>query len=165
MAVGHMREYETIYVMRPELDDTAAKNLMIAKKDLIERLGGKNLKVTAMGRRKLAWECKKETRGIYVHHSYLGEAGIVGKLDQDLCFDPLVLFRHTVLLKRDVDPALATVEEDLLTPPVFKEKTREYSDRRGGRGFDRGDGDYDRRSRGFGMDDEDEDEDNFGDEN
>lgn len=65
-----MREYETIYIMRPELDDKAAKDVMLAKKDLIERLGGKNLKVTAMGRRKLAWERNKETRGNFCSSSF-----------------------------------------------------------------------------------------------
>ncbi len=162
-AALHMREYETIYVMRPELDDKAAKDLMLAKKELIERLGGKNLKVTAMGRRKLAWECQKETRGIYVHHHFLGKPGIIKEFDRALSIDDNVLIRHSVVLNHDVDPELAKVEEDSLTPPVFKEK-REMSDRRGRFGGDR-DGDYDRRSRSYGMDDDDEEEDAFGDDN
>ncbi|HXW52887.1 MAG TPA: 30S ribosomal protein S6 [Myxococcota bacterium] len=160
----HMREYETIYIMRPELDDKAAKDLMLAKKELIERLGGKNLKVTAMGRRKLSWETQKETRGIFVHHHFLGKPGIVKDFDRALSIDDNVLIRQSVVLKHDVNPELAKVEEDSLVPPVFKER-REYSDRRGRFG-DRGEGgDYDRRSRGFGMDDEDEEDDMFGDEN
>ncbi len=163
--VGHMREYETIYVMRPELDDKAAKDVMLGKKDLIERLGGKNLKVTAMGRRKLAWECKKETRGIYVHHHFLGMPGIVKDFDRALSIDDNILIRHSVVLNDNVDPALAKVEEDTLVPPVFKEK-REFSDRRGRFGGDRGDhGDYDRGSRNYGMDDDDEEEESFGDDN
>ena len=160
----HMREYETIYIMRPELDDKAAKDAMLAKKDLLERLGGKSLKVTAMGRRKLAWETQKETRGIYVHHHYVGKPGIVKEFDRALSIDENVLIRHSVLLRHDVNPELVKVEEDSLTPPVFKER-REFSDRRGRFG-DRGEGgDFDRRSRGFGVDDEDEEEDMFQDEN
>lgn len=162
-ARGHMREYETIYVMRPELDDKAAKDLMLAKKELIERLGGKNLKVTALGRRKLAWETQKETRGIYVHHQFLGMPGIVKEFDRSMSIDDNILIRHSMVLKHDVDPELAKVEEDVLVPPVFKEK-REFSDRRGRFGGDREGGDYDRRHRSYGMDDED-DEDAFGDEN
>jgi small subunit ribosomal protein S6 len=158
----HMREYETIYVMRPELDDKAAKDLMLAKKDLIERLGGKNLKVTAMGRRKLAWECQKETRGIYIHHHFLGMPGIVKEFNRDLSIDDKVLMRHSVVLKHDVDPEQVKVEEDVLVPPVFKEK-REFSDRRGRFGGERSDnGDYERRGRSYG---DDEDEESFDDEN
>ena len=39
----HMREYETIYIMRPELDDKEAKELMLQKKELVEKLGGTNV--------------------------------------------------------------------------------------------------------------------------
>ncbi len=156
----HLREYETIYVMRPELDDNAAKDLMLGKKELIEKLGGKNLKVTAMGRRKLAWECQKQTRGIYVHHHFLGKPGIVKDFDRALSIDDNVLIRQSVVLKHDVDPTLAVIEEDVLIAPVFKER-REYSDRRGR--FDR-DGDYDGRRRDYdsdGYDDmSDDDDDN-----
>lgn len=75
------------------------------------------------------------------------------------------MLRHSVVLKSDVNPELAKVEDDVLTPPVFKEK-REYTDRRGRFGGDRGDfGDFDRRPRPYGMEDEDEDEDAFGEEN
>lgn len=156
----HMREYETIYVMRPELDDKAAKDLMVGKKELIERLGGKNLKVTALGRRKLAWECQKETRGIYVHHQFLGKPGIVKDFERALSIDDNVLIRHSVVLNQDVDPALAKVEEDVLVPPVYKEK-REYERR--GRFGDRDDnGDYDNRRRfdSDGFDDLMDDDDN-----
>lgn len=129
MANGLMREYETIYVMRPELDDKEAKELMLAKKALIEELGGKNVKVTAMGRRKLQWETKKETRGIFVHHQFLGLSGIVKDFDRDLSIDDRILIRQSVLLKQDVDPNLVKIEEDILVPPVFKEKRESYERR------------------------------------
>lgn len=160
-AQARMREYETIYVMRPELDDKAAKDFMLSKKELIERLGGKNLKVTALGRRKLAWECQKETRGIYVHHHFLGQAGIVKDFERALSIDDNILIRHSVVLKHDVDPTLAKVEEDVLVPPVYKEK-REFGDRRGRFGDRDGDGDYDNRRRddGYGFDDMSDDDDN-----
>lgn len=155
----HMREYETIYIMRPELDDKAAKEALLAKKDLIEKLGGKNLKVTAMARKKLSWERKKEDRGIFVHHHFLGKPGIIKDWDRALFIDEQILHRHSVLLKTNVDPNLAKVEEDVLIPPVFKEK-KEFGDRR--HFGQRGDfGDFG-RSRDFGFEEE---EDNFGDDN
>jgi len=155
-----MREYETIYVMRPELDDKAAKDFMLDKKELIEKLGGKNLKVTALGRRKLAWECQKETRGIYVHHHFLGMPGIVKDFERALSIDDNILIRHSVLLKDNVDPELCKVEEDVLVPPIYKEK-RDFERR--GRFGDRDDaGDYDNRRRydAEGFDDMMDDEDN-----
>lgn len=159
----HMREYETIYIMRPELDDNAAKEFMLGKKELIEKLGGINLKVTAMGRKKLAWECQKQTRGIYVHHQFIGKPGIVKDFDLALKLDDNVLVRQSVVLKDNVDPTLAKVEEDVLVPPVFKER-REFSDRRGGRFGDRDGGDFEGRRRDYDSDSyddmADEDDDN-----
>jgi small subunit ribosomal protein S6 len=147
---GHMREYETIYIMRPELDDNAAKDVMLAKKALIEKLGGKNLKVTAMGRRKLAWETQKQNRGIFVHHQFLGKPGIVSEWDRALKIDDNVLIRQSIVIKDNVDPELAKVEEDSLVPPVFREK-REFSDRRPR--YDRDFGD-DNGGRSYDSDDD-----------
>lgn len=159
----HMREYETIYVMRPELDDNAAKNFMLAQKELIEKLGGKNIKVTAMGRRKLAWECQKQDRGIYVHHQYAGKAGIVNDFDRALSINDNILIRHSVVLNQDVDPAQVQAQEDELVAPVFKER-REYSDRRPSRFNQDRDGDYEGRGdRNYGSNydnDDDSDDDN-----
>lgn len=158
----HMREYETIYVMRPELDDNAAKDFMLAKKELIEKMGGKNLKVTALGRRKLAWDTQKQSRGIYVLHSFLGKSDLVKDFERALSIDDNILLRQSVVLKHDVDPETAKVEEDVLVPPVYKEK-REFSDRRGRFGGDQDGGDFDnRRSRydSDGYDDLMDDDDN-----
>ena len=142
-----MREYETIYVIRPDLDDNKAAEFMLGKKDLIEKLGGKNLKVTALGRRKLAWATKKkEDRGIYVLHQFLGNPGIVKDFDRALIIDDGVLIRHSVMVKENVDPNMAVVSEDMLVPPVFREK-RDFERR--GRDFysDRFDGgDFERKS-------------------
>lgn len=137
MALELMREYETIYVMRPELDDKEAKELMLGKKAIIEQLGGKNLKVTALGRRKLAWETKKETRGTYVHHRFLGMPGIIKDFDRDLSIDDRILIRQSVILGRNIDPNLAQIEEDVLTPPVFRER-RDSGDRRNRDHYDDG---------------------------
>jgi small subunit ribosomal protein S6 len=142
----HMREYETIYVMRPELDDNAAKDVMLAKKELVEKMGGKTLKVTALGRRKLAWDTQKQNRGIYVLHHFLANANLVKDFDRALSIDDNILLRQSILINDDVDPNTAKVEEDVLVPPVYKEK-REFSDRRGRFGGEDG-GDFDgRRSR------------------
>ena len=156
---SQMREYETIYVMRPDLDDNKAAEIMLAKKAFIEKLGGKNIKVDALGRRKLSWVCKKQTRGIFVHHHYLGLPGIVADFDRSLSIDDQILMRHSVVLKYDVDAESIAVQEDSLVPPVF-EKKREFGDRRNSSKsdfYDRDD-DFDRgRSFDGGYDDYEDD--------
>ena len=78
-----MREYESIYVLNPETTDSAVKDFMVKMKDLVAREGGKNLKADCWGRRKLAWERGKHQRGVYVHHHYLGNPGLVAVTTED----------------------------------------------------------------------------------
>ena len=116
------REYETIYVLRPELEDSLAKETMLQLKEVVEQQGGINLKVSNWGRKKLAWERKKYQRGLYVHHTYLAQTGVVNELERSLGINENVLLRQTILLARNVNPADRTAQEDELETPVVKEK-------------------------------------------
>ncbi len=116
------REYETIYVLRPELEDSLAKETMLQLKELVANQGGINLKVSNWGRKKLAWERKKYQRGLYVHHTYLAQSGVVNELERTLGINENVLLRQTILLARNVNPADRTAQDDELETPVVKEK-------------------------------------------
>ena len=116
------REYETIYVLRPEIEDSLAKDIMLKLKALVEAQGGINLKVSNWGRKKLAWERKKYQRGLYVHHAYLALTGVVEEFERNLAINENVLLRQTILVSRNINPADKTPEEDELETPVVKEK-------------------------------------------
>ena len=116
------REYETIYVLRPEIEDSLAKDIMLKLKALVEAQGGINLKVSNWGRKKLAWERKKYQRGLYVHHAYLALSGVVEEFERNLAINENVLLRQTILVSRNINPADKTPEEDELETPVVKEK-------------------------------------------
>jgi small subunit ribosomal protein S6 len=143
----HVREYETIYVLNPELSDSAAKDFMLKMKDLIQREGGKNIKVQCWGRRKLAFERENQQRGIYVHHMYLGLPGLVKEFERNLGNEESVMLRQSVLVNPSVDPATRPEEADQFDAPVIREQRREYG-RRDDMDFDRfddmmgGDRDY-----------------------
>ena len=116
------REYETIYVLRPEIEDSLAKDIMLKLKALVEAQGGINLKVSNWGRKKLAWERKKYQRGLYVHHAYLELTGVVEEFERNLAINENVLLRQTILVSRNINPADKTPEDDELETPVVKEK-------------------------------------------
>lgn len=156
-SAAHMREYETIYVLKPELEDAAAIAFIEKMRGLVEREGGKHLKITNWGRRKLAWERQKQQKGMYVHHRYLGKPGIVAEYERNLAIEENVMLRQTVLVDPAVDPSSRQPEEDVLQPPVQKETKREegrrgYDDDEGYGGYgDRGDRYGDRyEGRGYG---------------
>jgi small subunit ribosomal protein S6 len=164
-----MREYETIYVLKPDVPDEAAISFITKMKGLVEREGGKHLKITNWGRRKLAWERAKQQKGMFVHHRYLGAPGIVSEYERTLAIEETVLLRQTVLLGRSVDPSTKNPEEDILNPPAVKERKEDSRERRygddddgdrygdrgdryGDRDRDRGDMDDDMEPRGRGRD-------------
>lgn len=146
---SHLREYETIYILKPDVVDDVAIAFIQKMKGVVEKEGGKHLKITNMGRRKLAWERLKQQKGMFVHHRYLGKPGIVAEYERTLAIEESVMLRQTIVLNKAADPAQFAAEEDIVAPPIVKEKDerreRRFDDDDGDRFFDRddrfGDGD------------------------
>jgi small subunit ribosomal protein S6 len=152
-SAAHMREYETIYIIKPDVEDQKAMDFINKMKGVVEREGGKHLKITNMGRRKLAWEREKQQRGMYVHHRYLGKSGLVAEYERNLAIEETIMLRQTIVLNKDVDPASRAAEEDIIVPPQVKERD-EKRERRFEDEYDSYDRDY---GRGY---DDDNDNDN-----
>lgn len=155
---SQVREYETIYIMRPDLDDNQAAEVMLAQKNLIEKLGGKTIKIEALSRKKLCWERKKQSRGIFVHHYFVGKPGISKDFDSALSIHDKILTRQTVVLKHNVDMDSVVIQEDSLVPPIYKER-RDFGDKRSHKssGFYDRDDDFSDRSFGNNYDDYEDD--------
>ena len=120
-------EYETIYVINPQLDDKKAQDFMLKIKDLVVSEGGTNIKVACMGRRRLAWERIKQTRGIFVNHNYLGPSGIVKKVERVLGLDENIIQRQSLAIAKAVDKAGYEEQEDELDPSKVVVETPQYS--------------------------------------
>lgn len=139
-----MREYETIYVLNPEVSDSDAKDFMLKLKDLVSRQSGRNIKVDCWGRKKLSWDRVKHERGLYVHHLYLGGPDLVKEYERTLGIDERVILRQSVLVNPGVDPESRPEQADQLDAPIVKERRDNY---RSGSDYDG----YD--DRGMGMND------------
>ncbi|HLE14463.1 MAG TPA: 30S ribosomal protein S6 [Anaerolineales bacterium] len=61
-----MREYELVFVVHPDLDDSAFKELVDRVKSWITDGGGQVSKVDLWGKRKLAYPIRKQKEGQYV---------------------------------------------------------------------------------------------------
>ncbi|MDH3199537.1 MAG: 30S ribosomal protein S6 [Myxococcales bacterium] len=104
------REYETIYILRPDVDNATAEKVVGRARDVVKRLGGTLTKLDNWGKRRLAYPIEKNTRGIFVYLKYVGFGDLVAELERNLrLLDEVVRFQ-TVLLREDIDPA--TVEVD-----------------------------------------------------
>jgi small subunit ribosomal protein S6 len=61
-----MRDYELIFIVHPDLDDTAFKEVVERVKGWITDGGGAVSKVDFWGKRKLAYPMRKQNEGHYV---------------------------------------------------------------------------------------------------
>jgi small subunit ribosomal protein S6 len=104
------REYETIYILRPNVDNETAEKVIDRARNVVKRLDGTVTKLDNWGKRRLAYPIQKNTRGIFVYLKYVGFGDLVAELERNLrLLDEVVRFQ-TVLLREDIDPA--TVEVD-----------------------------------------------------
>ena len=61
-----MRQYESIFIINPELDESDINNLIEGVKTTIESSGSKILKVDAWGKKRLAYTIKQHNDGYFV---------------------------------------------------------------------------------------------------
>jgi small subunit ribosomal protein S6 len=108
-----MKQYETLYIVNPELDDENYKAVVDKFRDLIEKEKGVIVKLEEWGKQRLAYLVKKFDQGSYVLMDYCGGSGITAELERDLKLDDRVLKYQTVKLADDVEPqALIEKEEE-----------------------------------------------------
>ncbi|MFY0524265.1 30S ribosomal protein S6 [Archangium gephyra] len=112
-AAKRLREYETIFLVKPDLTDDNVDKLKERVRGIVGREGGKVLRFTVWGKKKTAFPIAKQPRAIYVHASYLGGTGVVAELERNLRnYEEVTRFLSTKLAD-EVDPESRPVLEDL----------------------------------------------------
>src|SRR5438477_1937585 len=99
------KEYETIYILRSDVDADAADKVQARVSEVVAREAGKLVKVEAWGRRKLAYPVAKSKKGVYVYVKYVGKGGLVNELERNLKLQDAVLKFQTVMTQAEVDEA------------------------------------------------------------
>jgi len=93
-----LRNYECMYIIDPVVEEEAIEQLTEAIKQQIINSGGTIIEVDFWGKRKLAYEVKKRTEGIYVVTKFHGESGIGNKLSHYLKINDKIL-RYIIILE------------------------------------------------------------------
>ena len=109
-APGTLREYETIYILRPDTQNDKVAEVNTRVRGIIESMGGVVLNVDNWGKRKLAYEIKKELKGIYLFWNYLAAPTVVAEFERNMRMLDSVIRYMTIVAARDVDPASKTSE-------------------------------------------------------
>jgi small subunit ribosomal protein S6 len=124
-APGTLREYETIYILRPDTQNDRVADVNQRVRGIIETLGGVVLNVDNWGKRKLAYEIKKELKGIYLFWSYLGSPQVVTEFERNMrMLDPVIRYM-TVMAARDIDPA---TKQSLVTEETYQKAASTAAD-------------------------------------
>src|SRR5919201_3791304 len=139
-----LREYETIFLVRPDLAEDLVDKIVERIRGIVHRDGGKVIKVENWGKKKTAYEVKKNLRAIYLRFLYLGGTKQVAEFERNLRMTDDVLKYQSVKVADDVDANTRQVEQDVKLPgdPEVPERVpREAEPFGDDRGFGRERGD------------------------
>ncbi|MGL4453443.1 MAG: 30S ribosomal protein S6 [Sarcina sp.] len=95
-----MRNYETIFVMNPSLDEEAVKAMIEKFKGIIENGGGTVENVDFWGKRRLAYEIKKVNEGIYTLVNFTAGTELPKELDRVFKITDGII-RHIIVKKEN----------------------------------------------------------------
>ncbi|MCP5468234.1 MAG: 30S ribosomal protein S6 [Deltaproteobacteria bacterium] len=98
-----MREYETIYIMKPDLSQETIKIIQDKVEALIKKAEGHILCHVSWGKRKFAYCIEKLKYGQYFYFQYLSNGQELVDLDKIFKYDDNVLRAVTVKLQDVVD--------------------------------------------------------------
>lgn len=120
------KEYETIYILRGDVDADTAEKVQQRVGEVVARENGKLTKVEAWGRRKLAYPVAKQKKGVYVFVKYVGQGGLVQEVERNLKLQDSVLKFQTVQTHHDVKGDVTVDPEEVkmarLELPVEEEE-------------------------------------------
>ena len=106
------RDYELMYIVRPELDDEALRAAVTRVRGMIEAQNGEVVKTTLWGKRRLAYEVNHLRDGHYVLVVLHLDGDRVAPLERALRIDETV-FRHLIVLHQGPMPEPDAEIEDV----------------------------------------------------
>ena len=77
-----MNKYETVFIINPSVEEAGVKELTQKFSDLINS-DGKVESVEEMGKRKLAYEIKKNSEGIYVLINFEANPALIKEVERE----------------------------------------------------------------------------------
>ena len=114
-----MRKYESIFILDPDLEDDKAQSAVEKIKGIVTQDGGEIIKLEDWGKRKLAYEIKKKSRGHYFLFHFSGTPALLFELERNYrVMDAVIKYQSVRLDERKAAVAVAAVP-----PPEEPEET------------------------------------------
>ena len=108
------QRYEIIFIIKSTIADEEVSKIIDKVRSAIERGGGEIEWVENMGRKKLAYEVKKEKKGVYMLIHFKGKGNIVFDVERTCRLEETIIKFMTIKLNPlDVRPTLTAPENSL----------------------------------------------------
>ncbi len=108
--------YESIFIINPNLTDEETANIIKRMQDVVTKQGGEMIKFEDWGKKKLAYEIKKQKRGHYAFFQFKAAPAVVSELERTYKLTDSVIKFLTVRL-----------EKELRTRPEPKKKKKDVA--------------------------------------
>jgi small subunit ribosomal protein S6 len=134
-----LNKYETVIVIRTDITEDSIDTFHLKVFETLKALGGQEIKFEVWGKRKLAYEIKKNMKGIYIYYLFAAPTAAIDKLERSLRLNELVLRFLTVALEADINTDNYDFVTDIgVTPkPSIEEDDEEEGEE--GEGEEKGD--------------------------
>jgi small subunit ribosomal protein S6 len=93
--------YESIFIVRPSLPDEEAQKLIDKMKGVLDKSGASLLKAENWGKKKLAYEVRRERKGVFVYFYFKSEGSVIEELERSYRLEDGVIKFLTVRLEHE----------------------------------------------------------------
>ncbi|MBW4639750.1 MAG: 30S ribosomal protein S6 [Gloeocapsa sp. UFS-A4-WI-NPMV-4B04] len=101
--------YETMYILRPDLGEEQVEQAVSKYQNLIQEQGATEIEIQNRGKRRLAYEIKKQRDGIFVQMNYQAPGNVIAPLERAMRLSEEVIRYLTI--KQEVPEETPEEEE------------------------------------------------------
>jgi len=107
------RKYETIFILDPDLEEGIAQSAIEKIKGIITQGNGEIHKAEDWGKRKLAYEVKKKSKGNYILLHFSGTPALLSELERNFrVMDAVIKFQSVRLDEREASTSEGGAPDD-----------------------------------------------------
>jgi small subunit ribosomal protein S6 len=99
-----MELYESLFIIRPSVSDEETNALIEKMKSVADKTGAQFIKAENWGRKKLAYEVRRERKGTYAYFYFKAPNHTVGELERAYRLEDNIIKFLTVRLDKELVP-------------------------------------------------------------
>jgi len=99
--------YETMYILRADLNDEQVEQAIAKYQTFIQEQGAENITIQNRGKRRLAYEIKKQRDGIYIQMNYTGPGKVIALMERAMRLSEEVIRYLTIKQEVVLEPIAA----------------------------------------------------------